>query len=99
MKFKPLNPEKESVKFILPLFISLVITLFLFYIDEGFYNFKWMLNVGNWIAFLIYVAVIYGVQLLLTLPFFRFAQKFIITATKFILIILTVLFLSFIVFR
>ncbi|HAQ21441.1 MAG TPA: hypothetical protein DCR40_19755 [Prolixibacteraceae bacterium] len=99
MKTQKSTPTSESGKFIWPLLIATVITLFLFYIDEGYHNFRWMLNVGNWIAFLFYVAVIYGVQLLLTLPFFRFAPKFIIAATKFILIILAALFLTFIVFR
>jgi len=40
---------------------SVLITMFLFFIDEGYYNFKWMLSIGNWIAFLVYfVAIFYG---------------------------------------
>ena len=46
---------------------SVIIVLFLFYIDEGFYNFRWMLNIGNWIAFSIYFTVIYFFQLLVYL--------------------------------
>jgi len=30
------------------------VTLFLFYIDEGYYNFEWMQEASNWVAFLIY---------------------------------------------
>lgn len=99
MKAKTTTSEGEIAKFIWPLLIAVVITLFLFYIDEGFYNFKWMLNIGNWIAFLIYVSVIYGAQLILTLPLFRFAPQFILTVTKFILIILGILFLALVVFN
>lgn len=29
------------------------------YIDEGYYNFKWMLDVGNYISFVIYCTIIY----------------------------------------
>jgi len=43
---------------------SVIITLFLFYIDEGYYNFKWMLQLSNWFAFLIYIIPIFGFQLL-----------------------------------
>ena len=43
---------------------SVIITLFLFYIDEGYYNFKWMLQLSNWFAFVIYIIPIFGFQLL-----------------------------------
>ncbi|MFA5327835.1 MAG: hypothetical protein WC384_08605 [Prolixibacteraceae bacterium] len=98
MEAQFLNSKSEATKFVIPLLTSIVITLFLFYIDEGFYNFNWMLNIGNWIVFLVYVSVIYGVQLLLILPLFRFAPEIILFASKFFLIILFVLFLTFIIF-
>jgi hypothetical protein len=40
-------------------FFSIIFTLFLFYIDEGYYNFDWMQSLENWIVFIPYVAVIY----------------------------------------
>ncbi len=43
---------------------SVIITLFLFYIDEGYYNFKWMLQLSNWFAFVIYIIPVFGFQLL-----------------------------------
>jgi hypothetical protein len=36
---------------------SILLTLFLFFIDEGYYNFKWMTDIFNWFFFLIYFAV------------------------------------------
>jgi hypothetical protein len=46
----------EDTKEFLAYFLSAVgVTMFLFFIDEGYYNFNWMMNIGNWIAFLIYV--------------------------------------------
>jgi len=99
MKAQTAQHKAEAKKYILPLFISIVTTLFLFYIDEGFYNFKWMLNIGNWIAFLVYVAAIFGVQLLFILPVFRFFPKFIMAVAKFILIICTLFFLYIIFFH
>lgn len=43
---------------------SLFITLLLFYIDEGHYNFNWMSRIGNWIPFIVYIAAIFSGQLL-----------------------------------
>ena len=51
------------------LIISVVASLFLFYIDEGFYNFQWMKSWGNWIVFMIYAGIIFVVQLLFALIF------------------------------
>jgi hypothetical protein len=39
---------------IIALLCAIVITLFLFYMDEGYYSFSWMNKPGNWIAFAIY---------------------------------------------
>jgi len=40
---------------------SFLITQFLFFIDEGYYNFKWMMNIGNWLIFSFYFAVLAGI--------------------------------------
>ena len=45
------------------LFTSVIVTLFLFYIDEGYYSFQWMLSAGAWIIFLIYVSFFLMTQL------------------------------------
>lgn len=50
---------------------SVIITMSLFYVDEGYYDFRWMKNVGNWIAFLIYGTAILTGQVLLFLLFTR----------------------------
>jgi len=44
---------------------SVLLTLYLFYIDEGYYNFNWMFKMSNWFAFIIYVFPIFGFQLLI----------------------------------
>lgn len=36
-----------------------IITLLLFFINDGVYNFKWMSNLGNWIAFGIYYLLLF----------------------------------------
>lgn len=99
MKTAHLKSNRETARFLYPLAIAMVITLFLFYIDEGYYDFRWMKYGGNWVAFFIYVAVIYGAQLLFTLPLFRFVPRFILILGKIITIILIVLFLTLIVFK
>lgn len=41
--------------------IPLLITLVLFYIDEGYYDFRWMKQPGNWVPFFLYWgAMIFG---------------------------------------
>ncbi len=37
---------------------SFLITQFLFFIDEGFYDFRWMANTGNWLVFAFYFIVL-----------------------------------------
>jgi hypothetical protein len=97
MKTQAISNRNETAKFILPLFIAFVITSFLFYIDEGFYDFRWMLNIGSWIVLLFYVAVIYVIQLILVLPFYSVATKWIISAEKIILAVSILLFVLFII--
>ena len=43
---------------------STLVILFLFYIDEGYYNFNWMQHLGNWIAFGLYLLAFSTGQLL-----------------------------------
>lgn len=50
-----------------PLWISLLVTNFLFFIDEGYNDFRWMKDPGNWLVFLIYVIGIYIVLLAISL--------------------------------
>lgn len=44
---------------------AILITLFLFFIDEGYYDFRWMAHPGNWVAFLIYFLPIFLCQWLI----------------------------------
>jgi hypothetical protein len=43
---------------------ALLVTMWLFYIDEGYYDFRWMREAYNWIWFLVYAGGIWGVQML-----------------------------------
>ena len=59
------------------LFLSAVgITMILFFIDEGYYNFNWMADLGSWVAFAIYVLGLFFFQVLLfmLLPNQRFPK-------------------------
>ena len=47
------------------LIIATLFTFFICFIDEGYYNFMWMKEWGNWIAFTIYIFVMYTMQELL----------------------------------
>lgn len=50
---------------------SILVTLFLFYIDEGYYSFQWMTNAGAWIIFVIYVFVFFLTQVGINFLFTR----------------------------
>lgn len=41
---------------IAPFLSALVIVMFLFFIDEGYYDFRWMKDAGNWLVFVFYLA-------------------------------------------
>jgi hypothetical protein len=41
---------------------SAFITLFFFFIDEGYYNFNWMTNIGAWFIFALFTVVLFFIQ-------------------------------------
>lgn len=49
-----------------PFIAALLIVLFLFFIDEGYYDFRWMREWGNWFVFGIYLAIIFPLQWLIS---------------------------------
>lgn len=56
--------DNTSIKEYSPMIISaIIVTLVLLYIDEGYYNFSWMSNIGNWIVGSMYVAAIAAIQI------------------------------------
>ncbi len=38
------------------------ITMLLFFLDEGYYDFRWMASLGNWMAFAVYFSAIFWGQ-------------------------------------
>jgi hypothetical protein len=72
---------KINKEILFPLLSALFITLFLFYIDEGYYNFKWMLKASNWAAFIIYFVPLFGIPFLLI----QFLKKYLTINTNYIL--------------
>jgi hypothetical protein len=50
---------------VFPLFISLIITLYIFYIDEGKYNFTGILEFTNLFFLGVYVLMLFGMQKLI----------------------------------
>ena len=55
---------KSKTNDVLILFLSAAaISFLLFYIDEGYFDFRWMKNPSNWIAFAAYVLMLFVGQL------------------------------------
>ena len=58
----PVTPA-STYSWLAPLASTLGILLFFFFIDEGYYDFRWMADAGNWVVFFIYFIVLFPVQL------------------------------------
>lgn len=58
------NENNKTLKEYTPMVLSaIIITLVLLYIDEGYYNFSWMADIGNWIIGAVYAGIIAAIQI------------------------------------
>jgi hypothetical protein len=65
------GPGYAKLPLLMYLITTIIITMSLFYVDEGFYSFDWMTNPGNWFVFIIYATSIFAGQLLIYLLMVR----------------------------
>ena len=70
--------------------ISVLLTLFLFYIDEGYYNFRWMLEPGAWFVFVLYSGMFFIGQLASVSLLFPNTQNRLLIATKYVIGIIAI---------
>ena len=68
-----LNASRDNL--LIPFFSALVVAFFLFFIDEGYYDLRWMLNWGNWIVFVMYIALLFPIQWGICYVLFRNMQR------------------------
>jgi hypothetical protein len=61
---------------LIPVIVALFTANFLFFIDEGYYDFRWMLKSWNWLIFFIYSAFLFSGQLLIRYTLFRKANGY-----------------------
>jgi hypothetical protein len=54
--------HRKEEDLLTPFLAALLIVLFLFYIDEGYYNFRWMMDWGNWFVFGLYMLIFFPIQ-------------------------------------
>jgi hypothetical protein len=66
-------PSSASYTWLAPLASTLGILFFLFFIDEGYYDLRWMADAGNWIVFFIYFIIMIPIQLGISELVFRHA--------------------------
>lgn len=59
------SSKEERDNLVIPFLSAFLITMFLFFIDEGYYDFRWMREWGNWIVFVIYLFLLFPLQWLL----------------------------------
>ncbi len=58
-------PVKRNYAILIPFISALLSVLFLAFIDEGYYDFRWMADAGSWVAFGIYIAIFFVLQALI----------------------------------
>lgn len=66
-----LSAKAKTSESLILLVSAVAITFALFFIDEGYYDFRWMKNPGNWIAFAAYVLMLFVGQLVVLNLFLR----------------------------
>jgi hypothetical protein len=59
-------PNRKEVDLVSPFVSTLIIVFFLFFIDEGYYDFRWMKEWGNWLVFVIYMIIFFPLQWLIS---------------------------------
>lgn len=57
-------------KDIAPIIAALIIVNIMFWMDEGYYDFRWMKGAGNWFFFLLYTAAVIAGELFVKDVFF-----------------------------
>lgn len=62
MSLSPAHQPSFGSSLLPALVAALLIVMFLFYIDEGYYDFRWMAEAGNWFVFVLYMVVFVPVQ-------------------------------------
>lgn len=60
------NPDIKRVAF-----LTLSVVFIFFFIDEGYYDLRWMASIGNWIVFIIYLLILFPLQWGLTWALMR----------------------------
>ena len=61
---------------LIPVIVAFFTANLLFFIDEGYYDFRWMLKPWNWVIFFIYSAFLFSGQLLIKYSLFRKAKGY-----------------------
>lgn len=62
MTITPSIPVFGKSEILPPLISAFFIVMFLFFIDEGYYDFRWMKDLGNWLVFGFYMALFFLLQ-------------------------------------
>jgi hypothetical protein len=56
--------KKSKNSLVIYTLVAILFTTFLFFIDEGYYNFNWVFNWGSWVVFALYSFVIFVFQII-----------------------------------
>lgn len=57
--------QKPMQDLLHPFLAAFAIVMFLFFIDEGYYDFRWMKEWGNWFVFGLYLVLVFPIMWLI----------------------------------
>ena len=77
--------KNERLNLLVPLVVSIVVVILLFFIDEGAYNFHWMLKPWNYYPFAVYVGGFMVGQLIVASFLFKKLNGLVGTVVVFLL--------------
>ncbi len=67
----PSTHSHSSIHIWSALISAFVVSMFFFYIDEGYYDFRWMKSTGNWIVFVVYIGMLFPLPYVLSRFLFK----------------------------
>lgn len=92
MTSTPSDVKQEKENLLAPFATAFLLVMFLFFIDEGYYDFRWMRDAGNWVVFFFYLSFAFLSMWLINYLVFRkrtgWKKWVALTATGFALVLL-----------
>ena len=90
------NTTPKNKNLSLVILSSVLLTFFIAFIDEGYYNFQWMSDPGSWVAFMVYTSLFFCILYLIFLVFLKRSELFgkIMLSSLMIILLVSMIFIG-----